>query len=212
MTKAPTRRNWIRLALVLVGVTLLFLESEWHGNALVKRPPQALWLVALAIGGILGIGLSLFLARRVKEKLTFRNYLGLFAVPFICAAMSSYYLRRAVEAYAFVGVSPAERIVLVPVIRSSTRRHVRVTVQPDSLSREVDVSTSYELADRMQLYHKPGRDCLRLKMQTGRSGIARWVLPGAFEKAVDVFALTSCASRVEITPPPAVPQPPQGRR
>ncbi|MFC0590537.1 hypothetical protein ACFFF7_14090 [Novosphingobium aquiterrae] len=190
----PAARR-LRIAIV-AGVSVCFLEAMSHGNELVYPLPSPWRAILLLIGFLSGFPFAMAVARRPLSDRKLGKFVAVVSLPFLSMAITSYYARRAVEAYAFANFLPQEEKVFAPIVSMNVGRGPdSATVVTDEAAREITVYVSDKLLLRMDAFRYPGRDCLILPQQTGRNGIKRLVLPGYFQQEIDTAAFRRCSAK-----------------
>ncbi|MBC8037583.1 MAG: hypothetical protein H7X89_10250 [Rhizobiales bacterium] len=111
------------------------------------------------------------------------------------AAGGAYYARLAIETIAFAG---ARTIYVVTPARVEGKGAGRLFNQwayivPVSGARRLKINVTPELYARLDPYRSRGRDCLLIKVTTGRWGFRRTLLPGAFDEGLGIDRLIPCA-------------------
>ena len=180
---------------IIVVVVFLFFEAMSHGTQLVYPLPTP-WRPLIQMAGfVAGIPLAAAMANRPLQMSGIRKILAVISVPIFCMIIASYYSRRAVEAYAFLNVTPVEKQIPAPIVNMSSGRGAdTATVLPDPAAREISVYVTNELWLRLDAYRHPGRDCLILTEQAGRRGIKRLKLPGLFGEEIGTVAFRQCSA------------------
>lgn len=122
-----------------------------------------------------------------------RNYIGELSLLVTALILATYLGRQLYQIIGFAGVEPLEvqttgSIVGMSAGKSGLRAIVKIS--PDS--REIWVSVTSDLFDRLDAVRYPGRDCLKMTVQTGRFGIRRAVAPRHFGRPIDLDQLESC--------------------
>lgn len=179
--------------LALFGIVVALAS---HADGLVDRVPA---LYAIVIG-LLGFGGGIYAAVRLQTRFEtqgWRGYLATFVLPFMMLIIFARLGRLAFEAIAFSGVPPSGVTIAAPIIDMSSRKlgtHASIKIDPSS--REIRVSVTQDLYERMDAYRFPGRDCLTLIVQTGRFGIRRAVVPAPFDQGIGVEKLRPCPADV----------------
>lgn len=191
-TTAPRKR--VIVLLVIAAFLFLLVASLLHGDELVDHLPlpyEIAWGALGLAGGLYGI---VKIQDRLKER-GWRGYAAALVAPVLAVAIGTYVGRLVYESIGFAGETPIETSVEAPIINMSSGRsglHAIVTIGPGS--REISASVTGGLYDQLDAYRHPGRDCLVLTVQTGRYNIRRAVLPGLFERSLDIDRLKTCAA------------------
>ena len=195
---APRKRA-IALLTIFVFLSLL-MASLLHGDELVDHLPLPYEIAC----GVLGLVVGLYFVVKAQDRFKaqgFRGYLAVLVAPIIAVVLGTYVGRLAYETMGFAGAAVTDTRVDAPIIDMSSGRsglHAIVTIGLGS--REIRASVTRDLYDQLDAYRHPGRDCLVLTVQTGRYGMRRAVLPGLFEKAVDVDRLKKCPATAASPP------------
>ena len=191
MRRSP-RLKW--LALIVVGLAVLTVLTDSDG--LVDRVPI---LYAIATG-LLGFGGGLYGAYQLLPQLEtqgWRGYVAVITLPLLAVYFASEMGRFAFEKAAFAAFQPSEIAVEAPFVDMSSGRsgpHAYVKIGPTS--RRIRVSVTGDLYARLDAFRYPGRDCLTLKVQTGRFGVRRALIPAPLSGGFGTEQFHPCPSEI----------------
>jgi hypothetical protein len=179
--------------LIVLGLVALCVPLFAHGNQLVERMPRAITLLSGALGLALG---CLIVAKIGKTSVVHgvRGYLGVIALPVMTMLVSTYYARLGFELAEFAGFDAKASSIMMRVDSRGSGRSGGpwAYVQPPEPARQLQIKITDALYDRLDPIRQPGRDCLILPVEIGRSGYHRAILPAVFDKGIDVDRLVAC--------------------
>jgi hypothetical protein len=161
-------------------------------GALVDPLPSWATIAAATAGGAAGFYLLILLDPWLKKQRDWRTYAAIVTTPVMSAMLATFYLRTAVEVAAFTGATTRVETINAEVTDIGTRRraHVRTAPNARTLSINIDSDLRAELDPR----RAPGRDCLRITVETGRWGIRRTQTPAVFDKRFGIDRLVPCTA------------------
>ena len=191
MTLKGTQR---RKALLIVGAGLaLCTPLLMHGNQLIDPLPFGITMLSGAIGFAMGCLVISEMGESYAEQ-GWRGYLAILGVPILTTVLGAYYGRLVFEAAEFVDFAPKRSMIVARVddIGSGKSGGTWAYVEPSGPARRLQIEITPELYDRLDPIRKPGRDCLLLQVETGRSGYRRALLPSAIGPAIGVDTLKAC--------------------
>ncbi|WP_447727080.1 hypothetical protein [Sphingomonas koreensis] len=182
----PLRWRWGIGLLCLV----LFLPILLLRGALIDPLPSWATITAATAGGAAGLYLLILLNPWLKKQRDWRSYAGIVMTPVLSAMLATFYLRTAVEVAAFTGATTRTETIDAEVTEIGKRRSADVRAAPNArtLSINIDSDLSAELDPR----RAPGRDCLKITVETGRWGIRRTQTPALFDKRFGIDRLVPC--------------------
>ena len=159
-------------------------------------PMHPLLFVFCVVAGIgIGVWLSIVVASAVtKMGRDFSMASVIFAIPLFSCFICYYCARVAVEVAYFTGQTPLHSEIKAEVIRKGIGRYGSrsATVFPYPNAKEVYVNIDRELYAKLDPWKSPGRDCLKLHMETGRGGLNRVIVPNLVDNSLGVERLVPC--------------------
>jgi hypothetical protein len=123
---------------------------------------------------------------------------GLLAIPIFAIFIGTYFARAAVGFVAFAGLNPP---VTTEEAHVTDFRYGRyggyfATASLGPGAREFEMKISSELYDALDPWRQPGRDCIVIRVQTGRAGIRRTMLPNLlFDEPISLDHYRNCSGR-----------------
>jgi hypothetical protein len=162
--------------------------------------PSPVWTTGLGavVGFSIGAWLSVRVYRNAGENLSRRQMLGLFALPLLAIFFGTFSARFLFEAAAFGGIDGPSVNALGTVASKDTKWQNKATISLGPNGRHVQVRTAPELYSTLEPWRSPGRDCLKLTIETGRWGVRRVILPNYLDRAWGLEHYQPCpATRVD---------------
>jgi hypothetical protein len=192
----PGRRE--RAIVVSVLLVLLAIACLQRRHLLNHIDPYLTFAGGIA-GLLLGLCCALLLRNVPTQQSEFRRAVGYLTIVALGIPIGTYLARELVETVAFFAVSPHATVIEAPVLRKRRGRywgHTATFVENDE-GREVDVNVTSELYERLQPYSAPARDCLVIRVETGRYGLRRSSLPNFFDAPFGVEHFRRCNSAAQ---------------
>lgn len=180
------------LSLIFGTIAVLLFAGFFQRTALVDHIP--VWATALGAmsGCALGSWLSFRIYRKGPRQATARMVLALVGLPICGIFLGTYVARSAVETAAFAGVRTTSSEVLGGVVDKDTKWKDKAGVLIGTGGREIDVRVTPDVYSSLEPWRAPGRDCLRVPIETGRWGYRRAIVPNYLDHAWDTERFQMC--------------------
>jgi hypothetical protein len=159
---------------------------------LIDALPSWATIAAAAAGGAACIYLLILLDPWLKKQRDWQEYVGIAMMPVLSAMLATFYLRTTVETVAFTGAETQIETVEAEVTGQGRRW---VYVRTDHDARTLRIRADSDLRAQLDPLRAPGRDCLRIRVETGRWGIRRTLIPALFDRAFGTDHLVPCSTR-----------------
>lgn len=159
----------------------------WRG-ALIDPLP----LIATILGALAGGALGVLLVLTIRPDRAWPFFCLMVCAPITGGIVAAHHIRIGAELAAFAGanVTRFERPAVIESVGGGARSYAMLRLEPGA--RSIRVRITPDLAVRLDPRRAPGRDCLMLKVETGRRGVRRTEVPALFDPAWDVDRLLPC--------------------
>lgn len=178
------------LALIAVGmVPFLF-----HRGALIDHILAVYTIGAALTGAVFGCFLSAWVGPLTLRESGFRGILLILAIPIIAIVIATFYARMVVETIAFTGVNATISELKAPITGKNAKWSASFDLAPEPGSRTMIVRVTSEAYAQAEPYRQPGRDCLLVKIETGRGGVRRMLVPNLLDASIEADRVVPCHS------------------
>lgn len=177
-----TRPRSLQIAsglLLTVPIVEIVFAIFMHRSALVFWPDRTLMMAACVAGAGLGLWVFLLFDKHMAEPKGFREAMGRFLFPVITLLAAWYSAMLSYEYAHFAAADTTTKAVTVEVTDLNRPNYFGHTANfiLDGRSRSVRADITRDLYYRLDPNRHPGRDCLRVTVETGRNGVERYLLP-----------------------------------
>ena len=179
-------------SLILVTLAAWLLADLSQRANLVDHIPLAITAIGALTGAAFGAWVSLRIYRKLTREPSGRVAQAIILYPLVTLLIGTYAARFVVETVAFAGITPSAVEQEARVINLDTNWKDKAGVSLGDGTREIDIRIDRELYSNLQPWRWPGRDCLSVRVETGRGGLRRIVTPNYFEKAWGVKHYVLC--------------------
>lgn len=184
----PPRWRWgIGLLCLALLLPILLLRGT-----LIDPLPSWATIAAATAGGAAGFYLLILLDPWLKKQRNWRTYAGMVVTPVLSAMLATFYLRTAVEMAAFTGAEMRVETIDAEVTDIGKRRWAYVRAAPNARTLKINIDS--DLRAELDPHRAPGRDCLKITVETGRWGIRRTQTPAMFDKRFGIDRLVPCST------------------
>jgi hypothetical protein len=192
------RRFGLLGAVSLSFLALILAEYGLRRHALIDPIPPALLAGSILVGAGIGTCAGVLMARLPSPPGDdFRMGIAIFFFPFLFAFGTAYQAYLAAELahfYAYPVTRYEDNAKVIGMDRSRYgNRFAYVSLGPSLLDTQVRIDDA--VYTKLDPWRAPGRDCLRVEVETGRNGVRRMVLPSAFDDPFGLGRLVPCAGR-----------------
>jgi len=186
------KTKWVVAICVAILIAII---AYTDGGDLVDHVPLIYAIIWLLLGVYSWLRVCIWI-HRVKDSASV-NYVGSFSLLVIVLLLAPSMGRQLYQIIGFAGVEPLEIQSTGSIVgMSAGKSGLRAIVKMSPDSREIWVGVTSDLFDRLDAVRYPGRDCLKMTVQTGRFGIRRAVVPRHFGHQIDLDQLESCPAEV----------------
>lgn len=192
--------NWKVFGFAGIAVPALGFEFLQRGN-LCDPLPWQITLPAGVIGAVLGLLAAVQISGGIpRRKLTWL-VVSVVGLPLLGVGAGTLLARSFALQAAFVGITPVQETVLMPVKdadsfrrgrRYSRRKAYSVTLSLPDGAREFSVPASMALYEEIGPSPEPGTYCIRMTVEEGRWGLRRAIGPNRLDGPLDTDALAPC--------------------
>jgi hypothetical protein len=179
-------------ALIFLG---LCVEPLFHRGALIDHVRLAWRVIGVSTGIILSMIMAILIIGAGVPDRRIRETLAVLGAMVLGGVIGSHYVRAATELVAFTWRDARYSRMEAQVFGISRGKwgHYYADVLPEEGARQLHVSISSRLFERLEPRREPDEECLRLYVQTGRNGVRRTTLPNYFDQPLDSNRLGPCA-------------------
>jgi hypothetical protein len=172
--------------LLAVGCAWL-LMGIFKDSSLIDPIPLPLTLIAAPVGFGFGAWVSGRIIRRNAG-----NLVAIIAMPILALLFATFLARTTYEELKFRGAQTTSAMEMAKVLSKDSKWKRSAVVTFGNNTRDISVPINTQLYSSLEPWRKPGRDCLQLRVQTGRDGVRRVISPNLLASPLDLDHYQRC--------------------
>ena len=169
------RMSWGVILVLAILFSLAFVQRA----TLLDRMPWPITAFSVIFGLVLGAWSGDTLSRSPRLKDDWRRLLLIFGIPIAAIVAATFLARSIISFSAFAAFEPQQSTILGKVddIRHSRGGTLHASLNFGPQFRDTEIKVTDGLYDTLEPHRFPGRDCILLRMETGRWGYRRVRMP-----------------------------------
>jgi hypothetical protein len=187
MISSPySRKEYKRLFYSVLAIMAFhaIYELGFDNTALVNPMPGWITLVATIIGALFGFFFILGAADSEQNRKTPVRYaIAMVGFPLFFGIFFNHPARLLYEELMFAGLRSDQRIVEAVVVGTDDGRKIRklsASIQIGAEGPKISVPVTETAYSALEPYRAPGLQCFNLRVETGRHGVQRVIVPTQF--------------------------------